>query len=217
MFFNSIDFAFFLPIVLLVYWLLRGKLYLQNVLILIASYFFYGSWDWRFLSLIIISTLIDYFVGLTIYKSQSSNKRKFYLWISIFANLGFLGFFKYYNFFLGNFIDMFSFFGLSFKIETLKIVLPVGISFYTFQTLSYTIDIYKKKLTPTKDIIAFAAFVSFFPQLVAGPIERASQLLPQFYVKRVISFKMIIDGVNDLIWGFFYENSCCRSFSYCRK
>ena len=181
MLFNSIDFAIFLPIVFVLYWFLTQKnLKAQNVLIVISSYVFYGWWDWRFLSLIVFSTLVDYTIGILLSKEVNQIKRKIYLWISIIVNLGFLGFFKYYNFFLDNFIEAFSFFGKSISISGLNIVLPVGISFYTFQTLSYSIDVYRKKLEPTKDIIAFSAFVCFFPQLVAGPIERATNLLPQF-------------------------------------
>ena len=182
MLFNSIDFAIFLPIVFLLYWFVANKnLKLQNLLIVVASYVFYGWWDWRFLSLILFSTLIDYSVGIRLSKEENISKRKVLLWISILVNLGFLGFFKYYNFFLDNFITAFSFFGTPINVQGLNIILPIGISFYTFQTLSYTIDVYKRKLKPTKDFIAFTAFVSFFPQLVAGPIERAANLLPQFY------------------------------------
>ena len=175
MLFNSIDFAIFLPIVFLLYWFATNKnLKVQNFLIVVASYVFYGWWDWRFLSLIVFSTIIDFFVGQTLISTEKKSKRKILLWISISVNLGFLGIFKYYNFFIENFIEAFSFFGKSLSVNTLNIILPVGISFYTFQTLSYSIDVYRRKLEPTNDIIAFAAFVSYFPQLVAGPIERAT-------------------------------------------
>ena len=171
MLFNSIDFAIFLPIVFILYWFVANKnLKFQNFLIVAASYVFYGWWDWRFLSLILFSTIIDYSVGLSLKKEENQFKRKLFLWISILVNLGFLGFFKYYNFLVDNFITAFSLFGTEIKANTLNIILLVGISFYTFQTLSYTIDVYRKKLEPTKDFIAFSAFVSFFPQLVAGPI-----------------------------------------------
>jgi alginate O-acetyltransferase complex protein AlgI len=204
MFFNSIDFAIFLPIVFLLYWFVANKnLKLQNLLIVIASYIFYGWWDWRFLSLILFSTLIDYSVGFRLLTEENLSKRKILLWISIFVNLGFLGFFKYYNFFLYNFVSAFSFFGTEINASSLSIILPVGISFYTFQTLSYTIDVYKKKLKPTKDFIAFTAFVSFFPQLVAGPIERATNLLPQFYKKRTFKFDAAVDGLRQILWGLF--------------
>ena len=204
MLFNSIDFAIFLPIVFLLYWFVANKnLKLQNLLIVGASYLFYGWWDWRFLSLILFSTLIDYFVGIRLSKEENISKRKALLWISILVNLGFLGFFKYYNFFLDNFVTAFSFFGTPINAQGLNIILPVGISFYTFQTLSYTIDVYKKKLEPTKDFIAFSAFVSFFPQLVAGPIERATNLLPQFYKKRTFDYNKAVDGLRQILWGLF--------------
>ncbi|MCW5514889.1 MBOAT family O-acyltransferase [Muriicola sp. Z0-33] len=204
MLFNSIDFAVFLPIVFFLYWFVTNKhLKLQNLLIVLASYFFYGWWDWRFLSLIVFSTLVDYTVGLALKKEEVKVKRKILLWISIVVNLGFLGFFKYYNFFLDNFVSAFSFFGYEISGTALQIILPVGISFYTFQTLSYTIDVYRQKLNPTKDIIAFAAFVSFFPQLVAGPIERASNLLPQFYKRRTFDYSKATDGLRQIIWGLF--------------
>lgn len=204
MLFNSIDFIIFLPIVFTLYWFITNKnLKLQNFLIVIASYTFYGWWDWRFLSLIILSTLIDYSIGVLLLKEERVLKRKILLWTSIAVNLSFLGFFKYYNFFLDNFISAFSFFGMEINANSLNIILPVGISFYTFQTLSYTIDVYKRKLEPTKDIVAFAAFVSFFPQLVAGPIERAKNLLPQFYKKREFDYSKAVDGGRQILWGLF--------------
>ncbi len=204
MLFNSIDFAIFLPIVFILYWFVTNKsLKLQNVLIVAASYLFYGWWDWRFLSLILFSTIVDYAVGRKLRIEENQGKRKFLLWTSILVNLVFLGFFKYYNFFLDNFITAFSFFGTEIKANSLNIILPVGISFYTFQTLSYSIDVYKRKLEPTKDFIDFSAFVSFFPQLVAGPIERATHLLPQFYKKRTFDYSKAVDGMRQILWGFF--------------
>jgi len=204
MLFNSIDYAIFLPIVFCLYWFVTKKnLKAQNFLIVIASYIFYGWWDWRFLSLIIFSTIVDYFVGLNLAKQTSKPKRKMLLCISILVNLGLLGFFRYYNFFLDNFIATFTFFGMNIKASSLSIVLPIGISFYTFQTLSYTFDVYRNKFTPTKDFIAFAAFVSFFPQLVAGPIERATRLLPQFYSKRTFDYCKAVDGLRQILWGLF--------------
>ncbi|CAN0599995.1 unnamed protein product, partial [Ectocarpus sp. 12 AP-2014] len=204
MLFNSIDFAIFLPIVFLLYWyVLNHNLKLQNLLIVLASYIFYGWWDWRFLLLIIFSTLVDYTIGTQLKYDINPIKRKVLLWVSITVNLGFLGFFKYYNFFLDNFLTAFSFFGYEIKANTLNIILPVGISFYTFQTLSYTIDVYKRKLEPTNDIVAFSAFVSFFPQLVAGPIERATHLLPQFYKKRTFDYSKAVDGMRQILWGLF--------------
>jgi alginate O-acetyltransferase complex protein AlgI len=204
MLFNSIDFAIFLPIVFLLYWFATNRnLKLQNFLIVLASYLFYGWWDWRFLSLIFFSTLVDYSVGRQLRNEEHQFKRKILLWTSILVNLGFLGFFKYYNFFLDNFITAFSFLGQEIQANSLNIILPVGISFYTFQTLSYTIDVYKQKLEPTKDFIAFSAFVSFFPQLVAGPIERATHLLPQFYTKRTFDYSKAVDGMRQILWGLF--------------
>ncbi|MGK0426781.1 MAG: D-alanyl-lipoteichoic acid acyltransferase DltB (MBOAT superfamily), partial [Ulvibacter sp.] len=160
MLFNSIDFAVFLPIVFLLYWFVTNKnLTLQNFLIVAASYLFYGWWDWRFLSLILFSTLVDYAIGIKLMNVEIEFKRKALLWTSVLVNLGLLGLCKYYNFFLDNFISAFSFFGYEISTYSLNIILPVGISFYTFQTLSYTIDVYKRKLEPTLDFIAFAAFV----------------------------------------------------------
>ncbi len=183
MLFNSLDFALFLPLVFTLYWTLsRFGTRFQNSIIVVASYVFYGWWDWRFLTLILFSTVVDYSVGILMSKETKESRRKGLLWLSILVNLGLLGFFKYSNFFIENFISAFTVFGSSISISSLNIILPVGISFYTFQTLSYSIDIYRKKLEPTKDFVSFCAFVSFFPQLVAGPIERATNLLPQFYI-----------------------------------
>ena len=204
MLFNSLDFAIFLPIVFLLYWFVVQKnLKLQNALIVVASYVFYGWWDWRFLSLIIFSTVVDYLIGQKLRTEEKQSKRKVLLWTSIIVNLGFLGFFKYYNFFLENFVDAFSLFGMQINANSLNIILPIGISFYTFQTLSYTIDVYKKKLEPTKDFMAFSAFVCFFPQLVAGPIERATNLLPQFYRIRTFEYNKAVDGMRQILWGLF--------------
>lgn len=204
MLFNSLDFAVFLPIVFALYWFVfYRKLKVQNALIVVASYIFYGWWDWRFLSLILFSSIVDYSIGILLNKNDKLLNRKLLLWTSILINLGFLGFFKYYNFFLDNFIQAFSFFGRPIQGNSLNIILPVGISFYTFQTLSYTIDVYRRKLEPTKDFVAFTAFVSFFPQLVAGPIERATSLLPQFYVKRKFDYNQAADGVRQILWGLF--------------
>lgn len=204
MLFNSLDFLVFLPFVFVTYWFVTDKtLRLQNFFVLIASYIFYSWWDWRFLSLIILSTLVDYSIGRKLGVEDDDRKRKYLLWISVAVNLGILGFFKYFNFFLESFIEAFSFFGYSIQTNTLNIVLPVGVSFYTFQTMSYTIDVYRRKLEPTQDIVAFGAFVSFFPQLVAGPIERATNLLPQFYKKRIFTYKQGVDGMRLILWGLF--------------
>lgn len=186
MLFNSIDFLLFFPIVFLVYWFVTSySLKLQNGFIIVSSYVFYSWWDWRFLSLIVFSTMVDYVVGRSLGKTESKRNRKLLLYVSIFVNIGFLAFFKYYNFFLDSFITAFTFMGKDINSNSLNIILPVGISFYTFQTLSYSIDVFNRKIEPTKDYLSFSAFVCFFPQLVAGPIERATNLLPQFYTKRV--------------------------------
>ncbi|MPL98833.1 Peptidoglycan O-acetyltransferase [bioreactor metagenome] len=204
MLFNSLEFGIFLPIVFFLYWFLfKNNIKLQNHLIVIASYVFYGWWDWRFLSLIFFSTIIDYTIGFFLGKESNKRKRTLLLYTSVIVNLGLLGLFKYYNFFLENFITAFTFFGLNIKASSLNIILPVGISFYTFQTLSYTIDVYKKRMTPTRDFISFAAFVSFFPQLVAGPIERATLLLPQFANKREFNYLSAVNGLRQILWGLF--------------
>ncbi|MDA9551193.1 MBOAT family protein [Flavobacteriaceae bacterium] len=205
MLFNSLAFAFFLPIVFMLYWSFsKSKLKIQNLLLLAASYVFYGWWDWRFLSLIMVSTIVDYFVGLIISQSDIKLQRKVFLIISIVFNLGLLGFFKYFNFFISSWVELLTSIGYQVQgTSTLNIILPVGISFYTFQTMSYTIDVYRKKLIPTKDFISFAAFVSFFPQLVAGPIERASHLLPQILKRRKFDTKVAIVGVHLIVWGMF--------------
>ena len=205
MLFNSFEFFIFLPIVFILYWfVLNKRLTTQNLLVLSASYVFYGWWDYRFLSLIVISTVVDYFVGLTIYKSQKSSVRKKWLLVSVLFNLGLLGFFKYYNFFIESWVELLSSIGYDLENTwTLKVILPVGISFYTFQTMSYSIDIYRKQLKPTKDFIAFAAFVSFFPQLVTGPIERASNLLPQMLKSRKFNKYKTINNLELIVWGLF--------------
>ena len=201
MLFNSIQFLIFLPIVFILYWFVFKKnLRVQNFFLLVASYYFYGCWDWRFLFLIAFSSIIDYSVGIGLSKYDNPKIRKTLLFTSIAVNLGFLGFFKYFNFFVDNFINLLSTFGFRINNSVLfKIILPVGISFYTFQTLSYTIDVYKKEISPTKDFISFMAFVSFFPQLVAGPIERASNLLPQFEKEREFDYASSVNGLRQLL------------------
>ena len=205
MLFNSLEFFFFLPIVFCLYWFVFNKnARLQNLLILISSYLFYGWWDWRFLTLILFSTIVDYLIGLKIYDSKESQIKKIYLWVSILFNLSLLGFFKYFNFFIGSWIELLNLIGYSTSSTwTLNVILPVGISFYTFQTMSYSLDIYFKKLKPTKDFISFASFVSFFPQVVAGPIERASNLLPQILKKRVFKYEQGVQGLRLILWGMF--------------
>lgn len=202
MLFNSIDFAFFFPIVILVYWTVANRnITVRNAFLVLVSYLFYGWWDWRFLGLIAFSSLVDYLVGIRLYK-QVGSTRKALLGISLFTNLGLLAFFKYSNFFIESFQGAFTIFGNSLNINSLQVILPVGISFYTFQTMSYTLDIYHQKIRPTRDPLAFFAFVSFFPQLVAGPIERASILLPQFDTLKQISSAAFSSGLKKVLWGF---------------
>lgn len=202
--FNSLDFAVFLPLIFSIYWLIPAKrIRLQNVLLLVASYVFYGWWDWRFLSLIACSTVVDYSIANFLGRSTHERKRKVLVFSSVVINLGLLGYFKYYNFFIDTFVEAFSLFGIAFSPRSLNIILPVGISFYTFQTLSYTIDVYRRKLEPTLDLIAFSSFVSFFPQLVAGPIERASSLLPQFFERRTFNYGQAVNGMRQILWGLF--------------
>lgn len=205
MLFNSVEFLIFLPTVFLLYWFVFNKdLKKQNLLILVSSYVFYGWWDYRFLSLIFVSTLVDYIVGIKIFESRSDTKRKVLLAVSMLFNLGVLGFFKYYNFFVDSWVELFA--SIGYQIEsvwTLNVILPVGISFYTFQTMSYSIDIYRKNLEPTKDFISFASFVSFFPQLVAGPIERATHLVPQILKSRVFNYQQALVGFRMILWGLF--------------
>ena len=172
-------------------------------MLLAASYVFYGWWDWRFLGLILFSTVVDFFVGLGLGNEQKESRRRVLLLVSILVNLGFLGYFKYFNFFLENFVGLFSFFGQEISTRSLDIVLPVGISFYTFQTLSYSIDVYNRKKTPTRDFITYSAYVSFFPQLIAGPIERATRLLPQFQTRRDFDYSKAVDGLRQILWGLF--------------
>ena len=203
MLFNSFEFFVFLIVVYFLYWfVLKKSLKAQNILLLVASYFFYGIWDWRFLSLILLSTIVDYIIGQKIEASDEDFVRKRWLWGSVVFNIGLLGFFKYYNFFIDSWVDLASTLGYTIKSTwTLQVILPVGISFYTFQTMSYSFDIYYRKLKPTKSFLSFAAFVSFFPQLVAGPIERASNLLSQISNKRHFSYAQSVSGLKLILWG----------------
>jgi D-alanyl-lipoteichoic acid acyltransferase DltB (MBOAT superfamily) len=211
MLFNSIDFAIFLPIVFALYWFVfQRNLKVQNFFLITASYVFYGWWDWRFLILMTITILCSYVSGQLIGKARLTTDRthirrrgRTVVATNIVINLLILGFFKYYNFFVQSFADAFMLFGKSMDTHTLKIILPVGISFYTFQALSYTIDVYRHKIEPTRDLGAFFAFVSFFPQLMAGPIERATNLLPQFYVRRTFDYDKSVDGMRQILWGLF--------------
>lgn len=202
MLFNSFEYFIFLPLVFFLYWLILGKNWeLQNILLLIASYIFYGWWDYRFLLLLLFTTAVDFWAALKIEASCNPKHRKFYIYISVFINLGTLFLFKYYNFFLESFISVS---GLKLYDTLLSsIILPVGISFYTFQTMSYTSDVYYGKLKPSKSFISFATFVTFFPQLVAGPIEKAQHLLPQITQRRVINRSQIYSGLKLILWGLF--------------
>lgn len=204
MLFNSLDFAVFLPLVFILYWLVFARsLNRQNLFLLVVSYVFYAWWDWRFLSLIALSTVVDYIVGLQLAKTAVPRRRKVLLWVSLGVNIGLLGFFKYYNFFVDSWLDAWAALGVPMHASTLQLILPVGISFYTFQTLSYTLDVYRNKIAPTGNLIQFAAFVSFFPQLVAGPIERAAHLLPQFQKARTFDSSFAMSGVYLVVWGLF--------------
>jgi D-alanyl-lipoteichoic acid acyltransferase DltB (MBOAT superfamily) len=208
MLFNSIEFALFLPVVFLLYWFVFDRfigksnyqLTLQNAFVVLASYFFYGWWDWRFLLLIALTSFCSWGSGLLIVKAETKKKAMAWMWANIVLNIGILAMFKYYDFFVTEFAQLFH---ISTDGLLLKVILPVGISFYTFQALSYSIDVYRGKMEPTKDIVAFFAFISFFPQLVAGPIERATNLLPQFQKKREFDYDTAVDGLRQILWGLF--------------
>ena len=202
MFFNSLDFALFLPVVFFLYWFIaRNNLKIQNILLLVASYFFYACWDWRFLFLLIFSTLLDYATGLSIAGAKKELTRKTWFYLTISVNLGFLAIFKYYNFFAESLVTSLAHVNLHLNLWTLNIILPVGISFYTFHGLSYVIDIYQKRIAPEKNFIDYSVFVSFFPLLVAGPIERATHLLPQIKVKKEFQYAKVVDGLKQILWG----------------
>ncbi len=227
MLFNSLSFAVFFPIVFILYWFVANKkLVQQNMMLLCASYYFYACWDYRFLFLLMFSTLLDYYTGIKMFEAKKNyqlsalsfepsrhnsnliiNKLKlttrFWFWLSIIINLGFLGVFKYYNFFAASFVDAASFWGLKINPWTIKVILPIGISFYTFHGLSYVIDIYKSRIEPCRNFVNYALFVSFFPLLVAGPIERATHLLPQIQKSRHFNYLKAVDGLKQILWGLF--------------
>lgn len=201
MLFNSFDFLLFLPTIFLLYWFVFNKnLRAQNILILLASYFFYAWWDWRFLFLLLLSTIIDFGFGKLIH---TQSRKQLFLWLSIVNNLLLLGVFKYYNFFAESARDLFNSIGFEVNPYFLNIVLPVGISFYTFHGMSYVFDIYRGKITPVNDLVEYSVFVSFFPLLVAGPIERATNLLPQVQEKREFNYEQAVQGIRLILWGFF--------------
>ncbi|MCF6130540.1 MBOAT family protein [Flavobacterium sp. AS60] len=202
MFFNSLQFAIFLPIVFLFYWFVGNKSKInQNYILILASYYFYSCWDWRFLFLLVFSTLLDYLSAIQIEKSDTQKSRKFWLWLCISINLGFLGVFKYYNFFADSFAELFQSFGFNTSPILLNVILPVGISFYTFHGLSYIIDIYYGRIKSEKNFVDYSLFVSYFPLLVAGPIERATHLLPQLKKRRKFNFEKAKEGIYQIIWG----------------
>ena len=204
MFFNSLNFAVFLPLAFLLYWFVRrSSKRAQNSILIIASYYFYSCWDWRFLFLLVFSTFLDYFTAIQIEKGQTIKSRKFWFWLSIIINLGFLGVFKYYDFFAISMANMISSFGFYANPWLLKLILPVGISFYTFHGLSYVIDIYYKRISAERNFIDYSLFVSYFPLLVAGPIERATHLLPQVKIARKFDFEQAKSGVYQILWGLF--------------
>lgn len=209
MLFNSLEFLLFLPIVFLIYWAIGRytrqtiRLKIQNLFVIIASYIFYGWWDWKFLGLIILATGTAFTCGLLLDRFRHKTARKAVVWANLAVSLGILGTYKYYNFFAENFSHLLSLAGIETGWVTLQLVLPVGISFYTFQTLAYTIDVYRGTIRATHDGIAFFAFISFFPQLVAGPIERADNLLPQFLKNRTFDYTSAVDGMRQILWGLF--------------
>jgi alginate O-acetyltransferase complex protein AlgI len=204
MLFNSLSFLVFLPIVFILYWFVFNKsLKIQNILLLAASYYFYSCWDWRFVFLLAFSTLLDYYSGLAIYNAKKISTKKIWLTISVVINLGFLGVFKYYNFFADSFAELLHGVGIQSHFTVLQVILPVGISFYTFHGLSYVFDIYNNKIRPTENVVQYSLFVSFFPLLVAGPIERATHLLPQMEKKRNFKYEQAVDGLKQILWGLF--------------
>ncbi len=204
MLFNTIEYSIFLPIIFLLYWFVTNKsLKIQNLLLLASSYYFYSCWDYRFLFLLIFSTVLDFYTGLKMSDAKNKSSRKFWFWLSITINLGFLGIFKYYNFFANSFAEAASHFGFHANPWTLKVILPVGISFYTFHGLSYVIDIFKERIKAERNFVEYSVFVSFFPLLVAGPIERATHLLPQIKRVRTFEYTKTINGLRQILWGLF--------------
>ncbi|GHT53751.1 O-acyltransferase [Bacteroidia bacterium] len=201
--FVSLDFALFMPLVFAVYWLLNKNVRVQNVFLLAASYFFYGWWSWKYLSIVLFCSIVNYVAGLLMMKEDRHLARKAILIVCCVLSLGVLGIFKYYDFFVTSFVEAFSFFGVPLHAATLNLILPIGISFYTFHTLSYTIEVYRRKLEPTRDVVSFFLFVSIFPLAMAGPIERATNLLPQIYKRRTFDYALAVDGMRQILWGLF--------------
>ncbi len=204
MIFNSLGFALFLPIVLIMHWFVFNKsAKLQNILLLLASLFFYGWADWRFLFLVVANALLNFYVGNKISDSSQEKTKLRFLWLGIVFNLGVLGFFKYFNFFYDNFVDFGNLFGLSLSHSTLHLILPLGISFFTFQTLGYIIDVYNEEIKSSRNLLSFTTYVLYFPKLLAGPIERAQKFLPQIETKRIFNSNLAIDGLRQILWGLF--------------
>jgi D-alanyl-lipoteichoic acid acyltransferase DltB (MBOAT superfamily) len=204
MLFNTTSFILFIFIVFLLYWFVFSKnLKLQNLFLLASSYFFYGWWDWRYLSLVFLCSVTNYIAGLLLMKTEVQKQRKLILTVCCLISLGVLGVFKYYNFFVTSFVDAFAMFDIHLHAKTLQLILPVGISFYTFHTLSYTIDVYRRNFEPTKEVVSFFLFVSIFPLAMAGPIERATNLLPQIYKPRFFNYASAVDGMRQILWGLF--------------
>jgi D-alanyl-lipoteichoic acid acyltransferase DltB (MBOAT superfamily) len=203
MLFNSFTFAIFLSIVFLLYWSISKNVKIQNIFLLATSYFFYGWWDWRYLSLVLLCSITNYTAGILMMKTDVQKRRKLILTVCCLVSFGVLGMFKYYDFFVTSFVDAFSLIGIHLQAKTLHLILPVGISFYTFHTLSYTIDVYRGKFEPTKDVVSFFLFVSIFPLAMAGPIERATNLLPQIYKRRTFDYSLAVDGMRQILWGLF--------------
>ena len=204
MLFNTLNFGIFLPIVFILYWFVANKnLKMQNILLLVSSYFFYACWDYRFLFLLVFSTLLDYFTGIKMSEAKNKASKTFWFWLSVSINLGFLGVFKYYNFFANSFADAMAHWGVRPDVAIIKVILPVGISFYTFHGLSYVIDIYKDRIKPERNFVDYSVFVSFFPLLVAGPIERATHLLPQIQRERKFDYSKAVEGLRQILWGLF--------------
>ncbi|GAP71377.1 alginate O-acetylation protein [Candidatus Symbiothrix dinenymphae] len=208
MLFNSIAFGIFLPVIFLLYWAISKNVKTQNVFLLAASYFFYGWWDWRYLSLVLLCSITNYLAGVLMMRvnedsGNAQKRRRLILTVCCLVSFGVLGVFKYYDFFITSFVDAFSILGIHLQANTLHLILPVGISFYTFHTLSYTIDVYRKKFEPTRDVVPFFLFVSIFPLAMAGPIERATNLLPQIYRRRTFDYALSVDGMRQILWGLF--------------
>ena len=203
LFHTSAFLVFFLTVFALHWWVVKRSVRWQNVLLLLASYFFYGCWDWRFVALLLFSTLLDYYTGIQIGSTENDHKRKTWLWISVGINVGLLGVFKYYDFFALSLADLMASLGYKVDVVTLELILPVGISFYTFHGLSYVLDIYHRRIEPDRNLVDYALFVSYFPLLVAGPIERATHLLPQLKVSRIFNYSSAVIGLRLILWGVF--------------